>query len=43
LAGCEQFVKGNCSKESYTLVEAMEIVERNNAYESGKFKEFFNL
>ena len=43
LAGCEQFVKNNCEKESYTISEAMEIVEKNNAYESGKFKEFFNL
>jgi hypothetical protein len=43
LAGCEQFVRSNCSKESYTISEAVEIVQRNNAYESEKFKEFFNL
>jgi hypothetical protein len=41
LAGCEQFVSSNCRKESYTISEAVEIVEANNAYESGKFKEFF--
>ena len=41
LAGCEQFVNSNCDKKEYTLKEAIEIVQKNSAYNSEKFAEFF--